>query len=130
MLKIADVVEEIALEGSDAITIECLFERLNLSRSSSNLPPLPTAFCQKIWLLLTRDQELTFHDLGYERFLPQFQARKNCSNQDQLQEANVPDEMDCERDPYPIPRVPFQRNLTEEVINIIKTSFFKFFFNK
>ena len=32
MLKIADVVEEIALEGSDAITIECLFERLNRSR--------------------------------------------------------------------------------------------------
>ena len=31
MLKIADVVEEIALEGSDAITIECLFERLNRS---------------------------------------------------------------------------------------------------
>ena len=61
--------------------------------------------------------------MGYERFLPQFQARKNCSNQDQLQEANVPDEMDCERDPYPIPRVPFQRNLTEEVINLIKLSF-------
>ena len=118
MLTIGDVVEEIALEGSDGITVECLFERLNRTRTESDEhapKDLDRDVSLQIWRAIVRDREITFYELENERFLPQFPVRQSSSGSDQLHEASAPDEKDVERDPYRVPRAPFNREVTTEV---------------
>ena len=82
MIKICDIIEEIALEGSFGITIECLFARLNQIENSE--VELNFEIKCQIWSILRRDRELRFFELEFDRFLPQFPIRQSSSGSDQL----------------------------------------------
>ena len=99
MLNIERIVDEIALEGVDGITLEYLFKRL---RQLNGEQPLSAAKKSQIVKCLCRDRELTFRQLSQGRLSAQmFDRRGNWDpTNDQLKVATAPDELDAAYDPY------------------------------
>lgn len=103
-VRLKDAIEQIALEGSDGMTIECLLYRLNHNPKGLDLLKI-----------LPTDKELTFWELDGDRFLPQFPVRACMTGSDSLLEATCADEKDQERDPYLPPKPVLKKNITKEI---------------
>lgn len=71
ILTIGDVIDQISLEGSPGITVECLYVRLNRLLPDEHAA-LEEKVCIEIWNQIIKDKELTFYELEHDRFLPQF----------------------------------------------------------
>ena len=75
MLTIDVVIDEIGLEGSDGITLECLIERLKRHNYDKEFSEDEI---KSIFRGIVRDKELEYRYLHSPRFLPQiFERRKD-----------------------------------------------------